>query len=29
MERFNFRYDHGNYDEADYYESSVTFNVER
>jgi hypothetical protein len=28
MERFNFRYDHGNYDEADYYESSLAFSVE-
>lgn len=28
MERFSFRYDHGNYDEADYYESNVTFNVQ-
>jgi len=28
MERFSFRYDHGNYDEADYYETNVTFNVQ-
>ena len=28
MERFSFRYDHGNYDEAEYYESSLAFSVE-
>jgi hypothetical protein len=28
MERFSFRYDHGNYDDADYYETNVAFNVQ-
>jgi hypothetical protein len=28
MERFNLNYRHGDYDEADHYDSSVTFNVE-
>jgi len=28
MERFNLSYRHGEYDEADHYDSSVTFNVE-
>jgi hypothetical protein len=28
MERFNLNYRHGDYDEADHYGSSVTFNVE-
>jgi len=28
MEKFNLNYSHGDYDEIDHYDSSVTFNVE-